>query len=185
MGILAGATANSVPHLSCPAKLIFHSLTHPCCALIDSGAEQSFLDESLAHKLAVPIVPLPEPLQVSALDGSPLTTVTHRTRTITLTLSGNHSEQLSLFLFKSPDAPLLLGYPWLQQHNPQIDWAKGRISGWSSQCHALCLRSATLGAAVANPVEPVEPLDFSGVPPEYHNLAQIFSKVKASSLPPH
>uniref|UniRef100_A0A3B4GQD0 Gypsy retrotransposon integrase-like protein 1 n=1 Tax=Pundamilia nyererei TaxID=303518 RepID=A0A3B4GQD0_9CICH len=176
---------NSVPHLSCPAKLIFHSLTHPCSALIDSGAEQSFLDESLAHKLAIPIVPLPEPLWVSALDGSPLTTVTHRTRTITLTLSGNHSEHLSLFLFKSPDAPLVLGYPWLQQHNPQIDWAAGRISGWSGQCHALCLRSATFSATVAGSAEPVAPPDLSGVPPEYHDLAQVFCKDKASSLPPH
>lgn len=38
---------------------------------------------------------------------------------------------------------------------------------------------------VTSSAEPVALLDLSAVPPEYHDLAQVFSKEKASSLPPH
>lgn len=148
VGILTGVTANILPHLSCPAKLIFQSCIHPCSALIDSGAEQSFIDEALAQKLGIPVEPLPEVLQVAALNGAPLASITHRTTDLTLSLSGNHVEQISLFLFKAPHTPLVLGYPWLKRHNPQIDWEKGRTTGWSPQCHEQCLRSATEGPPV-------------------------------------
>uniref|UniRef100_A0A3Q3CVK3 DUF4939 domain-containing protein n=1 Tax=Haplochromis burtoni TaxID=8153 RepID=A0A3Q3CVK3_HAPBU len=43
--------------------------------------------------------------------------------------------RVSLFLFKAPGTPLVLGFPWLRQHNPQIDWAQGRVTGWSEWCH--------------------------------------------------
>lgn len=111
---------NTSPHLSCSAKLVFQSLTQPCCALVDSGAEQSFLDESLARKLGFPAVPLQEPLQVSALNGSLLAEITHCTEDLTLVLSGNHVERISLFLFKAPSTPLVLGFPWFKQHNRLI-----------------------------------------------------------------
>lgn len=118
-------------HLHCSAKLIFKYLTHSCKALIDSGAEQSFLDAVLANKLGLPLVLLRKPLQVSTLNGSLLAEITHRMQEITLVLSGNHVEKICLFLFKSPHTPLVLGYPWLKRHNPQIDWSQGHVSGWS------------------------------------------------------
>lgn len=108
-----------LPHLSSPAKLIFHSRTHLCEALIDSGAEKSFIDESLARELDIPLILLQEPLRVSALKGN-LLAVTHCTQVIQLVLSGNHVERIGLFLFKAPETPLVLGYPWLQQHNPKL-----------------------------------------------------------------
>lgn len=117
--MLTGTTEN--PHLSCLAKLTHSSHTHSCSELIDSGAEQNFFDETLAQKLGLPLILLPEPLQVSALNGTQLANVTHRTQEIQLTLSGNHVEMVSLFLFRAPSTTLVLGYPWLQQHNPQIN----------------------------------------------------------------
>lgn len=185
VGILTGALVNTFLHLSCPAKLRFHSRAYSCDALIDSGAEQSFLDEALARKMGLPVVPLPETLQVSALNGRPLATVTHRTQEITLTLSGNHTEQMFLFLFEAPDTPLVLGFPWLQQHNPQIDWAKGRIVGWSTRCHEQCLCSAVPGCMSDDPAGPPARPDLSTVPAEYHDLGEVFSKDGAQSLPPH
>lgn len=37
----------------------------------------------------------------------------------------------SLFLFDAANIPLVLGFLWLNTHNPNIDLLKGRISGWS------------------------------------------------------
>ncbi|KAL3968321.1 potassium voltage-gated channel Eag-related subfamily H member 3 [Sarotherodon galilaeus] len=135
--------------------------------------------------MGLPVVPLPETLQVSALNGRPLAAVTHRTQEITLTLSGNHTEQMFLFLFEAPDTPLVLGFPWLQQHNPQIDWAKGCIVGWSTRCHEQCLRSAVPGCMSDDPAGPPTRPDLSTVPAEYHDLGEVFSKDGAQSLPPH
>ena len=59
----------------------------------------------------------------------------------------------------------------------------GWILGWSETCHATCLRSAHSPPRGA-PSPPISP-DLTGVPPIYHDLAQVFSKEQALSLPPH
>lgn len=99
------------------------------CYPTETHAEQSFRVETLARKLGVPLVSLHVPLHVSALNGEVLAKVMHRTHEITLVLSGNLVEKIRLFLFKASDTPLVLGYPWLQRHNPQIDWAQGSVGG--------------------------------------------------------
>ena len=85
----------------------------------------------------------------------------------------------------SSHAPLVLGLPWLQKHNPVIDWVMGRVVSWSSFCHSSCLKSAHSPCTLKNYVAPPEPLDVSSVPPVYHGLAEVFSKHRAMSLPPH
>ncbi|KAL4007989.1 hypothetical protein ACER0C_001841 [Sarotherodon galilaeus] len=183
--VLSGATKIMLPHLSCPAKLIFLSRTHPCEALIDSGAEQSFIDEALARELEIPLIALREPLRVSALNGKLLAEVTHCTQEIQLVLSGNHVEKISLFLFKAPETPKVLGYPWLQQHNPQIDWSHSCVTGWSVKCHELCLKSAVPNITDNVPAEVSTIPDLSNVPSDYHDLVPVFCKDRALSLPPH
>lgn len=65
-------------------------------ALIDSGADESFIDAALASQLDLPTVGLDQPLRASALDGRLLANVTHRTVPVHILLSGNHQEELSL-----------------------------------------------------------------------------------------
>lgn len=69
VGILTDAAKSVSPHLTCPAKLSSHTLIHSCNVLIVSRAEQSFLDEGLAQKLNIPLVPLAEPLHVGRYTG--------------------------------------------------------------------------------------------------------------------
>ncbi|XP_064879551.1 eukaryotic initiation factor 4A-I isoform X2 [Oncorhynchus nerka] len=42
----------------------------------------------------------------------------------------------------STQGTVVLGFSWLQRHNPSIDWATGAIVGWSLSCHTHCLKSA-------------------------------------------
>lgn len=67
--------------------------------------------------------------------------ITHRTQPITLSLSGNHVEKTSMFLFNAPSATLVPGFPWLNTHNPNIDWFKCCIPRWSLWCYKNCLPS--------------------------------------------
>uniref|UniRef100_A0A673AMA9 Uncharacterized protein n=1 Tax=Sphaeramia orbicularis TaxID=375764 RepID=A0A673AMA9_9TELE len=34
--------------------------------------------------------------------------------------------------------PLILGYPWLQMHEPFIDWGTGEVYSWGKNCETRC-----------------------------------------------
>lgn len=40
----------------------------------------------------------------------------------------------SFFLIQLPEFPLVLGFPWLTCHNPNIDWSRGVVKGWGTNC---------------------------------------------------
>ena len=119
-----------------------------------------------------------------ALDGRPLARVERRTVRVNLLVSGNHHESISLLVISSPFSPVVLGYPWLKTHNPQIDWATGRVISWSTHCLSHCLRSAQSPWAPELSSTSAPP-DLSSVLKEYHDLGVVFSKSHALSLPPH
>ncbi|KAI3370806.1 hypothetical protein L3Q82_007124 [Scortum barcoo] len=168
MGILAGRVQSprgSLTRLQIPATICFQLQRFSLQALIDSGAEENFIDEQAAEQAGIPSEPLERPRNALAVDGRILAQVTHRTLPVKLVLSGNHVESIQLLVISSPATPLIIGYPWLATHNPHMDWAVGEAP---------------------TPHSPlIEPVDLSGVPPAYHDLQEVFNKDKALSLPPH
>uniref|UniRef100_A0A4W5RP12 ribonuclease H n=1 Tax=Hucho hucho TaxID=62062 RepID=A0A4W5RP12_9TELE len=166
-----------------PVRLRWATHTHDTQALLDSGAEGNFMDFKLAHRLQIPITSLTHKISVNALNGQELPNISHTTGPITLITSGNHTETLSFLLMDSPLAPLVLGHPWLTQHNPRVDWGRNSISMWSNKCLESCLVSACL--SVSDSVFLEEAVDLSNVPVEYLDLKEVFSKSRAASLPPH
>ncbi len=128
--------------------------------------------------------PWPSLLRRGSLGGRPLTTITHVTPFVSLSLSGNHQELIELFIIDSPRVPLVLGLPWLLKHNPHIDWVNKSILAWSQSCHVSCLGAAFPAVSVSC-VSQADPPDLTGVPAEYYDLRAVFSKSRATSLPPH
>lgn len=59
-------------------------------ALVDSGADENFLDANLAAQAGVACEQLDTPVRANALDGKLFALVTHRTKSLHLILSGNH-----------------------------------------------------------------------------------------------
>lgn len=92
------------------------------------------MDWRLAKKLALELIPLPKPLEANTLDGRLLCRITHRTQPLPLCIAHDHQELISFHLFDSQLYPLILGFPWLTKHNPHIDCATGRITGWRPEC---------------------------------------------------
>lgn len=99
----------------------------PLKLLVDSGADDSFVDENLARQAGLPLVELPEPKEILDLNGHTLAKVKHRTDLLTVLVSGNQREQIQLFVIPSSSAPAILGYLWLACHNSRIDWATGFV----------------------------------------------------------
>lgn len=163
-----------------PITLTFESKEHQLQALVDSGAAGNFMDQTLATNLKIPLKLLDNPLEVTALDRRPIApgAVTHLTVPLHVSVF-HHKEEISFYLIESPDLPLIFGYPWLTLHNPHIDWSNGEILHWGPLCHKVCLDPPS------NNPESQDPVDLSRVPPQYHSFHSVFSKQKASVLPPH
>lgn len=67
---------------------------------------------ALDPQLEVKSVSLSHPRPTSALDGPLVSTVTHRTTSVHMLMSGNHLETIQFHILKSPKLLLILGYPW-------------------------------------------------------------------------
>ncbi len=159
-------------------------VTHTVAALVDSGAEGDFMDIELARRWGIPIFPLAESISAKTLCGTPLTRITAVTGLVHLITSGNHTEEIRFLLIHSPSAPIVLGHTWLIKHNPFIDWAHHTVLEWSRFCLSQCLVSAS-SPVMSVSVLQGEPVDLARVPVAYHDLRAVFSKSRASSLPPH
>ena len=141
------------------------------------------MDHSFAQQLQIPLKPLTHRIAVHALNGQILPTISLSTEELTLITSGNHSETISFYIMDSPLAPVVLGHPWLIQHNPRVYWHHKVVLEWSKECHKSCLVSACSSVPVS--VFQEETGDLSNVPAEYLDLKEVFSKSRAASLPPH
>lgn len=134
-------------------------------------------------QLHLPVTPLPVPRSITGLTGQILTKISDKVNNLSFVISGNHHETGEFFVYDSPNTQLILGYLWLAKHNPTINWSEKRIIDWSYNCSSNCLKSA-ISASVKKEQNPVE-INLSNVPVAYHDLAHMFSKTKACSLPPH
>lgn len=158
---------------------------------MDSGADANLMDSELARKLNVSLSHLDSPIPATALDGRLIHLVTHRTSPVTLTFPDAHQENLSFYVFNTPHHPLILGLLRLKQHAPHIDWSSGEILAWGPQCSLSC-RSGTQVSSLTMKEQQGTATEFSeeyqnlsSVPSCYLDLKQVFSKTKATTLPPH
>ena len=108
-------------------------------ALLDSGANATFIDISVAGRLGLLLIPLDTPICVFNVDGSRNSAgdVTHTT-TISIEYLG-HREELTAEVTNLGKNSLILGYTWLQKHNPMIDWQTGviKFTRCPRSCHML------------------------------------------------
>ena len=70
----------NLPRLTLPVTLMFEIISHSTHALTESVSEKNLLDPDLATRLDLPLIQLPTPISISALDGVSLATITHKTK---------------------------------------------------------------------------------------------------------
>ena len=165
-----------------PVTLEWAGRAKKTSALLDSGAEESFLDATVAAQWGVPLVEVSKPIVASSLNGQRLGRITKATRPLRMKISGNHQEEISLLIIDTPHSPVVLGHPWMAKHRPQVDWARHEILEWDASCSSRCLREAH--PPVVTPQREESP-NLAKVPREYHDLGEVFCKSRATTLPPH
>ena len=95
--------------------------------LIDSGAGGKFIDRNYAKKEGLPIKELPEPVTARNVDGTKNKTGTI-TQYVELPLKIHGRTRVTQLLITGLGKQrIILGFPWLNEHNPDINWQTGEF----------------------------------------------------------
>jgi hypothetical protein len=72
---------------------------------------------------------------------------------------GGHSETLTFDIALLGKHNIVLGLPWLQQHNPIVHWSSGKLTFASDYCEQQCLAVPASTFLNQRPIVSVTPLD--------------------------
>ena len=106
---------------------------------------------------------------------------------------------VSFNIISSPEHPIVLGLPWFELHNPNIDWRTREIRYRQSRESTHKISTISLHqlreegrneamfvfAVSVKPSNTSEDKSTIQLPKKYHDYANVFDKVKASTLPHH
>ena len=181
-------------------------------ALLDSGATGLFIDSEFVEAKNLTTQKLPRAIQVYNIDGT-LNEHGSVTHTVDLVIRyQDHTERAVFYVTQLGGVPLILGHPWLVQHNPEIDWATGKVllSRCPTECRIghiqaqrkrrlqqrarrkLSLKPSIIQAtttpsqrfAESSEKEKLEKSFEELVPKHYHSFQTVFSKDSFDALPP-
>jgi len=112
------------------------SKLHSIKALLDSGATGSFIDRDFVRSKGMNTQTLLHNILVFNIDGSP-NEAGQISKVVDVVLRyKTHSERMLLAVSGLGKQSLILGYNWLKDHNPKIDWEKGEVE--ITRCPLRC-----------------------------------------------
>ena len=104
-------------------------------ALVDSGAEKSFVDDKFVATFQLRTKKVKNPMQVRLADGSlSQTGIIDKSISLTLLSGDHHFEELSLKVMSIGGSTLILGLDWLKKHSPTINFEELSIDFNSTHC---------------------------------------------------
>ena len=111
--------------------ILFHSFkgTAEEIALVDSSTTEIFIDQELVTKLKLGTRKLEIPVPLRNIDGT-----YNRSGCISqylelLVSRGNKKQTERFYVTNLGSDRLILGYPWLRNFNPDLDWANSKLIG--------------------------------------------------------
>ena len=125
-----------------PAELTVGGQNLPTYALTDCGAEgKCFLDQGWAEERQLQMYPLRNPFDIEVFDGRTAESgkCTHYVRG-QLRIKDHIQKNALFFVTQLAHYPIVLGMPWLKQHDPTIGFASHVITFDSDYCRRHCNR---------------------------------------------
>ncbi|KAH9246801.1 hypothetical protein BASA81_015650 [Batrachochytrium salamandrivorans] len=191
---LSISSLSSLNKLLLPGTLRIGPSTFVNTFFVDCGADDLFMDSKLASDLHIPLLKLSTPIKLRLADGDSSSLLTHRTAPLQLHI-GKHVETTSFYVTNLCHG-IILGYSWLERHNPRINWVSlpefpqpiGLILPSTNPGTSVVDTTVTIDAMEADVYPFVETLTLSDhpVPPEIlADFATVFSQSEADILPEH
>ena len=109
---------------------------HSVKVLLDSGATGNFIDKDFVRTKGISTRSISRPIPVFNVDGSPnkagqiskVADVVLRYKT--------YSERTLLAVSNLGKQSMILGYTWLKDHNPEVNWQTGKVQ--MNRCSPQC-----------------------------------------------
>uniref|UniRef100_A0A803T9Y9 ribonuclease H n=1 Tax=Anolis carolinensis TaxID=28377 RepID=A0A803T9Y9_ANOCA len=152
-----------------------------CKAFVDCGCSRNIITPELAGALKCQQMALDSPIAFSQLDGSVAAgeVSTKEIRGIPCKI-GKWEGRISFVIAPIATYHVILGIPWLEQANPEVDW-RGK---------SLAFKEQQMQWEISKIAEEEDEEDEAGeidpqlLPPEYRDFVDVFNQKEASKLPP-
>ena len=147
--------------------------------MINLGSAGNFISPATIQKYGLKTHMCDTPLLVTHVQGGSVGVVSKQ---LTLMMSkGSHQETLTLDVVPLGRHMIILGMPWLEVHNPSMDWKTHKITFNSEYCHHRCI------GVTLEETEELEDMELAVVseeekaiiPREYHERLGAFDIEKA------
>ena len=154
----------------------------PTCTLLDSDANVIFINRAWAKEKKLPLWSLHYTIPVFNID-STKNSASNITHCVGITISyQGHCEKVTAEVMDLSKNQMILGFTWLQKHDPEINWEHGMVKmthcPWS--CYLLQEKIAFLWCldnkeqeAVWNTYEVCTMLDPSSITPSKKSAAEL------------
>ncbi|KAK3527064.1 hypothetical protein QTP86_008645 [Hemibagrus guttatus] len=164
-------------------------------ALLDSGSAANFISGTLCRQLGLRTKATATQYQIRCITGKPVSRrrVHHSAGLVLLQVGLLHVEESTFLVLEESTADIILGRPWLAQHNPILSWSTGEVLKWGDTCFPGCfphLPAPHSPTPISLPVQATsiesplvnQPLQ---IPTCYAPFSDVFCPKRASKLPPH
>src|SRR5258708_34761248 len=110
--------------LQTPTSL--HSIS--TSALLNSGATGMFVNQAFAQKHKLETHPLPNPVPVHNVDGTPNENGSIMEEVEVILQYGQHMEKVHLTVTNLGQQNIIIKHSWLTHHNLEVDWAHQSVT---------------------------------------------------------
>ena len=115
-------------------KLEAHILSQPTKVMIDSGATGNYMSPNFKAHLGLLRIKKAQPEPISGLNGENLGShLSEESGFVHIAVLG-HKEQINFDVTPLGQYNVVLGIPWLRNHNPEINWRSGQIHFTNCKC---------------------------------------------------
>ncbi|ROL43549.1 Retrotransposon-like protein 1 [Anabarilius grahami] len=131
---------NTMTPLTTIVQLTAADISIPVTALLDSGSAGNFISGTLCRQLGIKTKNMPSTYQIHSITGKSVSR-RHVSRSIgplQIQVGILHVENIHLLVLEGSTADVILGHPWLEQHNPILSWKTGKVLKWGDTCFPTC-----------------------------------------------
>ncbi|CAJ0934066.1 unnamed protein product, partial [Ranitomeya imitator] len=155
--------------------LICSLSSYSVMAFVDSGAALNLMDLEFARRCGFVLEPLQCLIPLRGIDATPLAKNKPQYWTqLTMCMAPAHQEDIRFLVLHNLHDVVVLGLPWLQVHNPVLDWKSMSVSSWG--CQGVHGDVPFLSISSSTPSE---------VPEFLSDYRDVFDEPKSNALPPH